>query len=198
MHKHYLKIYFLLFFVGVSINIYSQPSQCLEHLYLKIEKDGFYPQTDNFAIYFMCGDSIFRYDKNAQICVDSGVIKQYTVFFYYYNRIIQSPVFFEYPDAFTMMISYYKITDINIATNSEIKKYCIEKKIKKKNFKNTDVLYFGDALDDNSLNLMLPAYYWNKERINVNELYYGIVRISIGRCNFIALDYKPPRYRRFW
>jgi len=199
MNIYYLKGYiFLFFFVGINISIYSQSSQCLEYVDLDIEKDGFYPQTDNFAIYFMNKDSVFRYNENVQICVDSGSVKKYTVFFYYDNRIIQCPVFFKYPDAENIRISYYTMSDLNIATNDEIIFFCIENKINKKYLKNTDILYSGDELNNDNLFFKFPASYWNKERIPVDKLYYGIIKISIGRIYFIALDYKPLFYFKFW
>ncbi len=198
MNKYYLKGFVLIFLVGISIRIYSQSSQCLNHIDLDIEKDGFYPQTDKFSIYFMNEDTVFQYNKNVQICVDSGGVKNYTIYFYYDDRIIQCPVFFKFPDAEDMKISYYKMSDLNIATNDEIKKYCIKNNINNKHLENTDILYLGDELNNDNLFFELPSSYWNNERIPVDKLYYGIIRISIGRLDFIALDYMSLYYFKFY
>jgi len=192
----FFNIIILFFLICTSTNLCSQTnkSQCLNYLYLKIEKNGHYPQSDNFPIYFMNEDSIFKYNRNLQICVDSGDIKKFTVFFYYDNRVIQCPVYFVYPDAQNMSIRYYKISDFNIASKNEIKKFCNMNDINKRIFSNTDILYFGDITYGDYFGLATPISYWNKRRINVDELYYGIVKITVGRINFIAFDYKPKPY----
>jgi hypothetical protein len=182
----------LFFFLAVSSTcIYSQQKECLDYIYLDIEKNDSYPQVDKFPIYFLNEDSVFRYNQETLVCVDTEKSLKYTILFSYEGRVVQCPVLFKYPDVEYLWISYYKVGDLNKATKRQKREFCSKNNINRKGIKNIEILYFGDSIDQNEVFFLYPVIYYNREKVSINKLYYGFVKVTIGRREFIAVDYKP-------